>query len=74
MIETEGPGMEFNGKMMESMNDPNAHRPPGAPMNDTWSLSGESRYSDYQDVLTPIQLVEKFSKFQNFSFSELHKS
>ena len=34
MIETEGPGMEFNGKMMESMNDPNAHRPPGAPMND----------------------------------------
>ena len=34
-IETERPGMELNGKMMESMNDPYAHRLPGAPMNDT---------------------------------------
>ena len=29
------------------MNDPNAHRSPGAPMNDTRLLSGQSRYSDY---------------------------
>ena len=39
--------MELNEKMTESMNDPNAHRSPGAPMNDTRLLSGQSRYSDY---------------------------